>query len=136
MKLVNVATAVALDLPNSLLWEDEFDWSPVVSDQAHSTTGALMIDLWVKQAGRPISLRAAEEDMGWVSRSTAQTLLAWAAQPGLQLRLELEYPSDTRTFDVVFDSTAGQPVTAVPVRGFPSHGPEDEFRVTIKLTEV
>lgn len=136
MKLINTSTAEVLNLPNDLLWENEFDWSPVLSDQAYSTTGALFIDQWLKQAGRPISLRAAEEDMGWVRRSAAQTLLAWSALVGTQFQLVFEYPTDVRTFNVVFDSKDGQPVTAVPVKGFPGHDPLDWFRVTIKLTEV
>jgi hypothetical protein len=136
MKLINTSTAEVLVLPNDMLWENEFDWSPVLSDQAYSTTGALFIDQWVKQAGRPISLRAAEEDMGWVRRSVAQTLIAWAAAANLQLQLVFEYPTDVRSFNVVFDGTSGQPVTAVPVTGFPGHNPLDWFRVTIKLTEV
>lgn len=136
MKLVNVTAGGTLTLPNDMLWEDEFDWSPVISEHTYSTTGALFVDQFVKQAGRPISLRAAAEDMCWVPRSTAQALLAWAGMVEHTFRLELEYPGDTRTFNVIFNSTEGQPVTAVPVAGFPGHSPNDWFRVTIKLTEV
>lgn len=136
MKLINVTSGVQLPLPNDLLWENEFDWSPVLTDQEYSTTGALFIDQWVKQTGRPISLRAGEDDMGWVKRLTAQTLIEWAAIAGATFQLQFEYPTDTRLFNVIFDSTSGQPVTATPVKKFPGHSPNDEFRVTIKLIEV
>lgn len=136
MKLINLATSAELVLPNDLMWEDEFDWSPVLSDQEYSTTGALFIDQWVKQAGRTISLRAADDDMGWVPRTTAQTLIQWAASAAATFQLQLQYPSDSRSFNVVFDGSSGQPVTAVPVKGFPGHSPDDQFRVTIKLIEV
>lgn len=137
MKLTNVSTGVELSLPNDLLWENEFDWSPVLTDQEYSTTGTLFIDQWVKQTGRPISLRAGEDDMGWVKRPVAQTLVEWAATAGAVFKLKFEYPTDTREFDVIFDSTnGGQPVSATPVKKFPGHSPNDEFRIAIKLIEV
>lgn len=139
MRLVHIATGDSITLPNDLLWEDEFDWSPVLSDHGYSTTGALFVDMWVRQAGRPISLRAAQDDMGWVPRATVATLNAWSGPTfaGATFRLEFEYPTDTRTFNVIFDCTDGNPpITAVPVAGFPGHRPQDWFRITIKFTEV
>ena len=136
MSITLTYAGTTLDLSDRLAWTDEFGWSPVEQSTEYSTTGALFVDQFVKQAGRPISLRAAAEDMCWVPRSTAQALLAWAGMAEHAFRLELEYPGDTRTFNVIFNSTEGQPVTAVPVAGFPGHSPNDWFRVTIKLTEV
>lgn len=136
MKLKNNTTLEELSLPNDLLWEDEFDWSSVLSDQAHTTTGALIIDQWVKQAGRPISLRPADDEMAWVPRSTASKLVEWANTTNTTFTLEFEYPTDTRTFTVIFDTSKDQPVKAVPVAGFPGHRLEDWFRVSMQFIEV
>lgn len=135
MKLINLTTNEELQLPNDLLWSDEFEWSPVAANNTYTLTGALVIQQSVRQAGRPISLKAPEQDMAWVTRSTVQKLRDWSATAGRQFRLVFEYPADTRQWVVVF-AHADDPIGAEPVKGFPGHAAGDWFRVSLKFIEV
>lgn len=125
----------SIDLPNDLIWKDEFTWVPAVQTRTYSLTGALIIETALKQAGRPISLEAAT-DMGWVPRSTVVALRAWAALQNILFKLVLEYPDDTRMFNVMFDQEGQNAIAAEPVKGFPGHSPEDWFTIKLKLIEV
>ncbi|KJS02240.1 MAG: hypothetical protein VR65_06245 [Desulfobulbaceae bacterium BRH_c16a] len=75
-------------LPDDIWWEDEIDWTPVEQTVEYSTTGALLIDLATKQAGRPITL-VGDEKTAWITRATALALQALAAVPGKQMDLAL-----------------------------------------------
>lgn len=134
MKLLNSSGDV-INLPNDLLWQDELSWVPVVATHEYSLTGALLVYPSTKQAGRPITLEAPDEEMAWVPRSTVAQLLSWASLPDATFTLVFEYPTDTRTFSVGFN-TSLVPVEAKPVKGFPQHAADDWFHVTIRLFEV
>lgn len=75
-------------LSDRLAWVDEFDWSPVVQATAPSTTGALLVDVGVLQAGRPITLQGTDTQ-AWLTRALCATLQAWAALPAITLTLTL-----------------------------------------------
>ena len=135
MKLIDLTTNEELLLPNDLLWSDEFEWSPVVANNTYTLTGSLVIQQGVRQAGRPISLKAPEQDMAWVTRATVQKLRDWSAIAGRQFRLVLEYPTDSRQWVVVF-AHADDPIGAEPAKGFPGHAAGDWFRVSLKFIEV
>lgn len=66
-----------LDLPDSMVWVDEFSWNPVQRSSEYSVGGALLVDTGIKLAGRPITLQA-DESAGWIRRSTALTLQQWS----------------------------------------------------------
>ncbi len=134
MKLTDQTTLQVLQLPNDLLWTDELSWSPVVAANSNTLTGALVIEYGTRQAGRPITLQA-PDDMAWTQRSTVQTLQNWAALAGRVFTLALEYPTDTRSFSVVFRHD-GAPVTAKPVLGVPTHSAGDWFNVALQFTQV
>lgn len=103
---------LALTLPPDLLWINEFAWRPVEQAAAYTTTGALVLDQWTRQAGRSIELRG-DDRAGWIGRATLRTLHAWAAQTPLQLTLQI----GATTYTVAFDHTAG-PIEATPVIPF------------------
>ena len=89
-------------LSDRLHWADEFDWSPVEQATAYSTTGALLVDVAVKQAGQPITLEGTDTN-AWISRALCSTLKAWAALPGAQFDLVLR----GITHPVIFDHAQG-----------------------------
>ena len=89
-------------LGDRLHWADEFDWSPVEQETAYSTTGALLVDVAVKQGGQPITLEGTDTN-AWISRALCSTLQAWAALPGIQLDLVLR----GETHQVIFDHGKG-----------------------------
>jgi hypothetical protein len=104
-------TPLALTLPRELLWQDEYGWSPVLSQRQHTGTGALVIDTWTRQAGRPITLQA-EQTRAWCERGALETLRQWCAQPGVVFALNYL----GRAFQVAFDTAAGQsPISAEPI---------------------
>lgn len=91
-------TLATIDLPRSLLWVDEFDWSAPVRAHEYSITGALIVDQAVRQAGRPITLQGVD-DHGWMRRDVLQQLWALADAAGGPMPLVL---ADGRTFSVRF----------------------------------
>jgi hypothetical protein len=135
MQLKNLATGVALPLPDDLLWSDEHAWSPAVASVSYLLTGALLVQSATRQAGRPITL-VGPSDMAWVTRTTVATLHGWAAAPlsASSGRFELTL-RDARTFTVAFRhfETA---VEAEPVLGFPARADTDFYRITLRLIQL
>jgi len=101
--------AIALD--DDLEWEDEWSWSPREEGVDYSITGALIVEpSAAKQAGRPITLRGAQ-DRAWLTRATLTALqakLATTAPMSLTLW-------DGRAFTVGW-RYADTPIEAIEVR--------------------
>jgi len=135
MQLKNLATGVALPLPDDLLWTDEHAWTPAVASVSYLVTGALLVQSAVRQAGRPITLAGAI-DMAWVTRATVAALHEWAAVPlgASSGRFELTL-ADSRVFEVAFRH-GETPVEAEPVAGFPARSDDDFYRLTLRFLEL
>lgn len=135
MQLKNLATEVALPLPDDLLWTDEHAWTPAVASTSYLVTGALLVQSAVRQAGRPITLAGAI-DMAWVTRATVAALHEWAGAPlsASSGRFELTL-SDDRVFEVAFRH-GETPVDAEPVTGFPARSDDDFYRLTLRFLEL
>ena len=103
-------TPLALELPATLLWTDEHAWQAVLMTTEYSTTGALHIDEWVKQAGRPMTLQGAQ-DRAWLDRGGLETLRAWSNQAGIVLSANHR----GTVYATKLDNTAGPAVTAEPL---------------------
>lgn len=135
MELKNLATEVALLLPDDLLWSDEHAWTPAVSSVSYLITGALLVQSATRQAGRPITL-VGPADMAWVSRATLETLRNWAAVALSDTtgRFALTL-ADGRVFTVAFrhQDTA---IEAEPVLGIPARSDADFYRLTLRLMEI
>ena len=80
--LTHAPSSTTVTLPDALSWADEYAWSPVEQAKTYTTTGALLIEEGVKQAGRPITLEGSE-DSTWCTRALVDQLHAWAATPGI-----------------------------------------------------
>ena len=96
-------------LSDRLQWVDEFAWSPVEQATAYSTTGALLVDVAVKQSGQPITLEGTDTN-AWITRALCSTLQAWAALPGIQLGLVLRGQAHQVIFDHAKGGFSAQPV--------------------------
>lgn len=121
----------ALELPRGMVWTDEFDWSPIATEQRWGTTGTLMLHVGTRQAGRPITL-AADADAGFIRRSALLSLRAMAAVAGATYTLTL---ADGRVFTVAF-APGDAPIEARPV-GRPELPTADNYYVaTVRLIEV
>ena len=54
----------ALTLPGDLIWIDEFQWNPVERATEYAVTGALVVDVGERLAGRPITLEHGRRRLG------------------------------------------------------------------------
>ena len=126
-------TLDGLALPAGMIWQDEFDWSPAMSAQEYSLTGALVIDAGTRQAGRPITL-AASDDRGWsgMTRDKLITLRAKAAVAGATYTLQL---ADGRSFTVAF-RPGDEPITARQVWDREVPPADWPYVVTLRLIEI
>lgn len=105
----NAGAPLTLTLPRELLWVDQYGWQQVVQQKDYTTTGALLIDTWRKQAGQPMTLRG-EQDRAWCERGQLETLRAWAGQAGVTLAMLYRGAS----LSVVFDNE-NSPIEAEPL---------------------
>lgn len=135
MHLKNLATGVALPLPDDLLWTDEHAWSPAVASVSYLLTGALLVQSAIRQAGRPITL-VGPSDMAWVTRAAVNQLHGWAAVPlaAGSGRFELTL-RDARVFTVAFRHQEAA-IEAEPVLGFPAQADTDFYRITLRLMQI
>lgn len=53
----HISQTITITLPTDLNWTDEYKWTPVVQSQEYAISGSLIVEEWVKQAGRPITLQ-------------------------------------------------------------------------------
>lgn len=93
---------VTTPLSDRLDWTDEYAWSPVEQSAEYSLTGALLLQVGAKLAGRPITL-VGTETAAWLPRSVCDTLYAWAAVPSAEFDLVLR----GLTHRVAFDHARG-----------------------------
>lgn len=110
--LTRTDTSASITLPVGLLWVDQYGWQQVVQSTEYSTQGALVIDAWKKQSGRPIQLQG-EQDRAWCERGLLATLREWASVAGLVM--SLSYAGTAYT--VVFDHE-NKPLEASPFNEF------------------
>lgn len=110
MSTITLAYAgTTLALSDRLDWTDEFDWHPVEQASSYSTTGALLIDVATRQAGRPITLQGTDTQ-AWMRRADMLQLAALAAIPGAQLTLVLRGVARQVVFDHAQGGFSAQPV--------------------------
>jgi len=101
---------LALSLPETLLWSDQYGWQQVLMTKSYSTTGALHLDNWVKQAGRPMTLQGTQT-RAWCARGDLATLRAWAAVPALTLSLNFRGTVYAVQFDNEQQAIEAEPLT-------------------------
>lgn len=109
MSITLTYNGTTLDISDRLDWTDEFGWSPVEQASGYGTAGALLVDVAVKQAGRPITLMGTDTK-AWIGRAVCVILHAWAALPGAEFVLMLRGVQRT----VIFDHAKGG-FTANPI---------------------
>lgn len=125
------SSPLVLTLPEQLAWPDEFTWQQVAQQAEYTTTGALVLDTWAKQAGRPITL-AGSETRAWCERGVLLTLRAWASQPGVVFAL-----TGLRGIarQVVFNHEAGA-LGAEPILDHDNPADDEPYVVTLRFLEL
>lgn len=128
-------TLNALPLPQGLLWNDEFTWSPLAQTTEYSLTGALIVEQATKQAGRPITLSGSRR-FAWITRAQAAALKT-LLDTGAPMTLTLH---DARTFTVLpadAEPLSVSPLPRVQDSGFADAGATAWLVLeTLKLIEV
>lgn len=87
-----------LELPEDLLWPDEFSWAAVAQTTERGIDGHLIVDAMLRNGGRPITLQG-DGDSAWITRADLLVLKTWAALPGQEFVLDLR----GQVWDVIFD---------------------------------
>lgn len=124
--------ATTLELDPDLYWEDEFRWSSTVQSVELSVTGALIVDVGTKLAGRPITLRNEDESSGWMTRETIAQLQAWADIPGLVMQLTLRGVA----YQVIGRHHDGGMLEARPETHYADPEPADWVLATLRFMTV
>jgi hypothetical protein len=113
-------TLGAITLPTTLVWEDEFTWSPVASSAEYSLTGALIVQQATKLAGRPITLIGKSDGTahtGGITLTNLRLLKTALDVAGASWTLTLH---DARTFTV---TVRENPLEAEPLPVYRSFFP-------------
>lgn len=107
MSTTLVTSSGTLTLPDDMLWQDEFKWSPVSLAKSVTLGGSLIVEVSQQAFGRPITL-IGDAEGPWLSSADMDTLrAAELAQGDTPMTLTL---NDGRSFTVLFN----QPGTNQP----------------------
>lgn len=77
-----------IELPPDLAWSDEHAWSAVERSETRGLTGAMILQVALRQAGRPITL-VPPDNGGWWPRSSWTQIQTWLDVPEIVLTLTL-----------------------------------------------
>ena len=124
--------ATTLALHPDLYWSDEHNWFPVEQTAQRTITGAIIVSVATRLAGRPVTLQPEDDRSAWTPRADLDQLRHWAAGAGRVLQLTLR--GSTRA--VMFRHQDNNAVDATPVRHLNDTQPGDWFLVTVRLMEI
>lgn len=106
----------SLELPQDLLWTDEFSWSAVAQSTQRGIDGHLIVDAMERVGGRPITLMG-DGTSAWITRADLLTLKAWVAIPGQEFELDVRGQVWTVIVDHG-DAEEGRAMGSTPVVDF------------------
>lgn len=118
-------------LPDDVRWADEFSWHPVEQKAEQTITGALVVQIAARLAGRPFTLESGD-NFAWLTRAQLDILTAWAAIPGKQMTLNIRGGVHV----VIFDHQGGQALRAEMVLYHAAPVPADYYVCTVRLLEI
>ena len=125
-------TLGGIELPDDLIWDNEFSWIPVAGASARTLGGTLLSWSNSISKGRPIDL-VANESRGWMTRSQIQSLYSMASVSGTTF--ELNYK--TAIYNVRFRLEDQPVLEAVPlISSRVNFISSDLYTGRIKLIEV
>ena len=76
--------------PSGTDWTDQDQWSNVTQSAENTVDGGVVLDVWERLAGRPITLRSTQDGgtlMAPLLLPAVAALRAWTAVPGQELTL-------------------------------------------------
>lgn len=131
MTITLTVGATVLTLDPDLAWSDEYQWAATEQAVTRGLTGKLIIQLGLRQAGRPITL-VADEGAGWMRRAAMAQLRAWADIPGLVMTLSLRGVA----YPVMFRHHDGGPFDARPLVDYSDPDEADWVVATLRFMTV
>jgi len=123
-------TLDAINLPDDLLWVNEFNDSLIEQSIAFTVTGAQIVETGKKLKGRKIQLEG-DIDYAWIERGLLKTLSAKVLDM-LEMTLILH---DGRSFNVMFDNESN-PITAEQIVDYNDPIDTDFYSLKINFIEV
>ena len=121
-----------IELDPDLRWTDEGQWQAVEQSAVRTVTGALVVSTATRAAGRPITLQPDDDSSAWMSRSTIDTLEAWANAAGRSFVLSLHGVSR----NVIFRHQDGAGIEYSPVVHYSDVQSGDWYRATFRFMEI
>lgn len=135
MAIVLTVNGQQIGLDEDLYWADEYSWSPVLQTVDFAADGAVLIDEWERQAGRPITLRPYDDTSAHMPSAVLRQLQALASVPELEMTLQIR----ATTFSVMWRRTDGPAIEAEPLTFMSDAQPGDvgdQFLVTLRFIEI
>lgn len=123
-------TLGGIELPDDLIWINEFNETAVVDDLIYSVTGKLIRTSGVKQAGISMILTGSY-DSAWIDRGNLKDLHT-LQENNIKMQLILH---DTRFFNVIFDYMK-KGINAKPIVDFNDPDDTDEYQLSIPLIQL
>jgi hypothetical protein len=120
-----------VNLPDDLLWRDEFTTSQIAQDTKRTLTGAFVIFEDTKVKGRSMSLES-DDDSGWIERADLLALRALFEQEDTDL--DLFYRGVIVTVRV--NRANGSGVSASPVMDCSNPSTEALYALSMALITV
>lgn len=120
-----------LQLPDGLVWTDEFAAQAVSQTVRRALDGSLVVFYGQTSGGLPITLES-EPDAGWMTRAQVEAVKLLADSPGGVFLLELR----GQTWQVMFRHQDPPAFEAKPLIPLANPQPGDFYLATLKLMTV
>lgn len=117
-----------IDLPDDLLWADEFACARVAQGVRRTLDGGVVVFYTGLHSGLPITLQS-QPDAGWLTRTQVQAIALRAHSPGGVYPLALR----GQTCTVMFRHQDDNAFDAQPVIALANAQPGDFYLATLKL---
>lgn len=132
MSITLTVDTTTVTLNPDLFWVDENNWHPVEQTSERTITGALVVQVAERIAGRPITLQPEDDSSGATSLVDLEQLRNWAAVPGQEMTLTLRGESRT----VIFRHHDGAAIEARPWVHRSDVQSDDWYLATLRLMEL
>ena len=125
-------TLDAIQLPESLVWRDEYDWSNVSQSVKKTLTGSLVIEESHQTKGRIITL-SGTVDSAWIDKATLDLVMAKANSASTVMSLSF----NGTAYNVMFHRTGtASPVKAKQIYDLSDPTTEHIYSISMQFIEV
>jgi len=121
-----------ITLDHDLIWEDEYQYTPVTGSAERSIYGNLVVQTFSLFGGQPLTL-VGGSDFGWQKRSTIASLYALLALPSQHVSVVMP---DARVFTAIFRVGEAPVMSFTPVTLASAPDADFWYYGTIKLTII